>query len=155
MEQGTFNELKQVALRLLAGREHSRVELHRKLKSRAGDAGLLEQLLDELESERSLSDQRFTEEYIESRKRKGFGPMRIRRDLQEKGIARELVSACLDEHEHDWDTLLQQVARRKFGTASPADFRQWAKQARFLEYRGFAPEQIRSLLSRGVPHQGD
>jgi regulatory protein len=146
-DQTESHELKQAALRLLATREHSRVELCRKLQSRAGDKNLLERVLDQLEGEHALSDQRFAREYVESRKRRGFGPISIRRALREKGVDRELITNCMAEGEHDWDELLRQVVRSKFGAQPPTDYRDWAKQARFLEYRGFAPEQIRSLLA--------
>ena len=150
MEPSEFDELKHRALRLLASREHSRWELHRKLRTRAADDSLLEQLLDDLEAEGSLSDRRYTESYVDARRRKGFGPLRIRQELQERGVDRELIQHCLDEGAHDWDAHLDRVLQRKFGTTRPSDYRARAKQARFLEYRGFPPERIRARLLDGA-----
>lgn len=146
MRDSESREIEQAALRLLAGREHSRAELRRKLMPRAGDPGLLDRVLDALEAQHALSDARFVEQYIEARRRKGFGPLRIRMELGERGVAGELVDASLDEQDPDWWERLQTLARNKFGAAEAADFKERAKRARFLEYRGFPAEQIRRFL---------
>ena len=138
--------LEQAALRLLAGREHSRAELRRKLAAREGAESLLDQVLDALEERGDLSDARFVESYIDSRRRRGFGPRRIRQELQEKGVSRDLIGDWLDEDDPAWDQALSEAARRKYGDRPPADFRERARRARFLEYRGFPPERIRALL---------
>jgi regulatory protein len=135
--------LRQAALRLLASREHSRAELLGKLKARSGADACLEPLLDALEAERCLSDRRYAEGYIESRRRKGYGPLRIHREL---GVDVNLIDELLDETDTAWNEHLQAVCRKKFGARAPADYRERAKRARFLEYRGFAVAQIRNLL---------
>jgi regulatory protein len=146
VKDAQMREIEQAALRLLASREHTRAELYRKLRSRAADEGLLERVLDALEAQRALSDQRFVETYIASRRRKGFGPVRIRMELREKGVANSLTSDWLDENDPEWDEVLKQTAQRKFGPTPPADLRELSKRTRFLEYRGFSPERIRLLL---------
>ncbi len=103
-------------------------------------------MLDRLEEQGYLSDQRFLEEYIIVRRRKGFGPVRIRAELQERGIADTLISIALDEDAQEWRDLLQQVAQRKFGEIPPRGSREQAKLARFLEQRGFSAAQISNLL---------
>lgn len=139
-------ELEQAAIRLLAIREHSRVELRRKLRSRCEAPTLLEQVLDGLEQQDYLSDARFVEQYVSSRKLKGFGPVRIRQELQERGVASTLADPSTDPGDSEWLILMRQCCRRKFGDSLPADFRERARRARFLEYRGFPSELIRSLL---------
>lgn len=139
-------ELEQAAIRLLAIREHSRLELQRKLQGRAGTPELLQEVLDRLQAEGYQSDGRFTEQYVESRKAKGFGPLRISRELRERGVDAMLIEQWLDPHETDWTELLRSCSRRKFGSGLPGDFRERAKRARFLEYRGFPTEMIRSEL---------
>jgi len=141
-------EIEQAALRLLTNREHTRAELRRKLASRVSGEGLLEQVLDELEAQNALSDQRFVETYIDVRRRKGFGPRRVRMELQDKGAAKALIADWLDESDPVWDQALAETARRKFGDRLVKDYRERARRARFLEYRGFAPERIRALLWR-------
>jgi len=139
-------ELEQAAIRLLAIREHSRLELQRKLQARTEQPELLPEVLDRLQAKGYQSDGRFTEQYVESRKAKGFGPVRIGRELRERGVDSSLIEQWLDPYETDWQELLRSCSRRKFGNGLPSDYRERAKRARFLEYRGFPVEMIRSEL---------
>lgn len=139
-------ELEQAAIRLLAAREHSRAELRRKLHARCETPELLEQVLDDLEQRGYLSDARYVEQYVLSRKRKGFGPVRIRQELQERGVSADLIEPATDPGESEWRALIRQCCQRKFGDSRPADYRERARRARFLEYRGFPSEMIRGLL---------
>jgi regulatory protein len=140
------NEIEQAAIRLLASREHSRAELKRKLGVKADDPASLEQVLDNLQQQKLQSDERFVEQYVGSRKRKGYGPLRIRQELQRKGVEREEIDRWLQEGDPEWWDLLEQVAVRKFGTTAAADYAEKSKRARFLEYRGFLPEMIREYI---------
>ena len=79
------------AFRMLARREHSRVELRSKLSARGFAEELIETLLESLQDERAQSDQRFAESLLSSRLRAGYGPLRIRMELKEKGVDSELV----------------------------------------------------------------
>lgn len=145
-----YPELEQAALRLLAGREHSRLELRGKLLSRGGDPEDAERLLDQLEAQGYLSDKRFLEQYVEVRIRRGFGPLRIRAELQERGLDDTLINEQLREGDIHWSEQMRDVARRKFGDIASDDRKQQTKIARFLEYRGFPPSLIRSLLWDGA-----
>ena len=145
-----YPELEQAALRLLAGREHSRQELRNKLHSRGGEPEDTERLLDQLEQQGYLSDERFLEQYVEVRIRKGFGPLRIRAELQERGLDDGLINEQLRESDSHWSEQMCDVARRKFGDIASDDRKQQTKIARFLEYRGFPPSLIRSLLWDGT-----
>ena len=97
-----------------------------------------------------LSDERFAEALVRSRRRRGYGPMRIRRELQEKGLPEEAVTRWVDARAPDWIAELEQVRRRKFGPAPPRDLRERARQARFLQGRGYTYEQIRQALNSGA-----
>jgi len=134
------------AIRLLASREHSRRELRDKLERRCDDAHMITQVLDDLERRGLLSDERFTEQYVGMRTRKGYGPLRIRTELQERGIAAELIEAWLDPRDTQWVQRLREVARQRFGESSADDQREQARRARFLQYRGFPESLIRSYL---------
>ncbi|MES9857963.1 MAG: regulatory protein RecX [Sedimenticola sp.] len=133
-------------MRLLVLREHSRAQLHRKLLAKGAEIELLDGVLDSLEKRGYLSDERFTEQYIDLRKRRGFGPARIRLELRERGVDSALVEMWLDDRDEAWLRLLEETCRRKFGTTQPVDFKERAKRARFLEYRGFPSEMIRQVL---------
>ncbi len=133
------------AIRLLAGREHSQHELASKL-ARRFDRDAVAAVLDDLGERGLVSDERFTEQYIASRMRRGFGPLRIRAELCERGIANELIEAGLDLGDDTWREHLREVAGARFGAQRPADRRAQAKQARFLQYRGFPESLIRDYL---------
>lgn len=134
------------AVRLLAGREHSRVELQRKLLSRQHVPELVEQVLDDLATRNLQSDERFAEQYVAMRRGKGYGPLRIEIELRERGLSDGLIDAWVDRDDPAWRRLLVETARRKFGDSPPADSAAMAKRLRFLQYRGFAQDQIRRLL---------
>jgi len=135
------------AMDLLAARDHSRRELRRKLARRVSDNAVVEHVLADLEQQGLISDRRFAETYVDQRCRKGFGPLRIRAELAERGIDSGVVADCLDVDESVWCELLADVARRKFGSEPVADRREIAKRGRFLEQRGFPVGLIRQYLS--------
>jgi len=131
---------------LLANREHSRTELRRKLRAKSYDDEILDQVLDDLVQRRLLSDERFTEQYLSSRQRRGFGPARIRGELRERGVTDELISAYLNEQNESWIDTLRLTHDKKFGVEPPDDIKEKARRVRFLEYRGFTGEQIKCFF---------
>jgi regulatory protein len=138
-----LSELKGRALRLLARREHSRAELARKLAAE-GSHEEVQAVLDRLEQTGLLSDARFTEAFVSSRAAR-LGNARLRRDLRLKGIADELIAAALPAGAESEADRARAVRQRKFG-AAPADRAGYARQARFLQSRGFAADIIRKVL---------
>ncbi|HEX5125375.1 MAG TPA: recombination regulator RecX [Rhodocyclaceae bacterium] len=151
-------ELKSRALRLLAAREHTRVELRRKLTSLAG-AGAeadVEIVLDRMIEAGLQSDQRFAESYIRSRGPR-LGVARLKHELAQRGIEDDVAQAALAEilggvfagSQNEWsgDELgrARAVWAKKFGTP-PTNPTEWAKHARFMQSRGFAVDVIRKLL---------
>jgi regulatory protein len=148
VEQDDLTAAERMAVRLLAGREHSRHELERKLGVRFADQDVVGVVLDDLERRRLLSDERFAESYVDQRRRKGYGPLRIRAELSDRGIAGALAARWLDDGPFDWGDTLEQAATRKFGEQPAADMRSLAKRARFLAQRGFPQGMIRHYLDR-------
>jgi regulatory protein len=132
------------AVRLLARREHSRAELARKLEERGVPAELAAETLDSLAARRLQSDARYAEVLIASRAGRGQGPVRIRRELAERGVAAAIIDAAFDAAGTDWFELARQVRRRRFGAGeAPGEWEARVRQSRFLEYRGFSSDQIR------------
>jgi regulatory protein len=135
-----------LALGLLARREHSRLELTRKLVARKFPDDVVARALDALERSGALEAARFTESFVRSRIAKGQGPARIRAELAQRGVAEAAVAGALGEAEVDWLETIRAVRRKRFGAEIPRDYRERARQARFLEYRGFDRAQIRAAL---------
>lgn len=131
---------------LLARRDHSRKELARKLLNKGHEEPAVMEALQGLANERLLDDGRYAESYIQSRAAKGYGPLRIRMELQERGVDDALVADYLDEREPSWRERARAVRGKRFGDELPDEYKEKARQMRFLQYRGFSGEQIRAAL---------
>jgi len=136
------------AVRLLTGREHSRQELRCKLEARHHDPHLVDHVLDGLEQRGLLSDGRFLENYVRQRSRKGYGPLRIRAELAERGVAGAAVDECLDDGAVDWPGLLDELVARRFGDQPAGDVKELGRRGRFLEQRGFPISLVRRYLDQ-------
>ena len=152
--------LKGRALQLLAQREHSRLELRRKLLRRLrddarrdaiGEQGSpadrqaeVEAVLDWLQAHRYLSDERFVESRVHARASR-FGNLRIRSELQQHGVA---ASAAQAQHLRDTEAERAFAVWQRRFAAPPGDAAAAARQSRFLAGRGFTPEAIRAALRR-------
>lgn len=134
------------ALRYLARREHSRLELAQKLatdtQSSASEA--LSSLLDKLEQKGFLSEQRFVEQLVKTRRLK-FGYQRIIYELKQKGIDEQLIANVLPELKETEFDAAYAVWRKKFGTL-PINVKERGKQMRFMMSRGFSSEVIGQVL---------
>jgi regulatory protein len=137
---------KRQALELLARREHTRRELARKLGARAYSEELIDATLDELEASGLVDAARFAEGFVRVRAARGQGPRRIRQELAERGIPAEQSGEWLNAGGHDWVQLARKARRKKFGGGLPETYRNRARQARFLQYRGFEMDQIDAAL---------
>jgi regulatory protein len=137
---------RKLALDLLARREHARAELARKLSTRGFEADVIEGVLAALAEARLQSDERFAEQFVSARAERGSGPFKIRMELRERGLDESLAELALEEAGCDWYELAREVRRKRFGTAVPAEFKERARQARFLQTRGFDMEQIRAAM---------
>jgi regulatory protein len=144
-----------VALAELARRDYGRTELRERLSGKGFPAELVEIVLDRLVAERLLSDSRYVEEAVRRHAARGHGPVRIRAELRQRGVDGGLIDTALDEAGLDWAAAAREARRRKFGAAAPSSPRERAKQARFLQYRGFSHEQIRAALGPGAGPGGD
>lgn len=137
--------LRERALRFLARREHSRLELARKLAPHAEDPAAVERVLDELEQRGWLSERRVVEQVVHARRAR-FGARRIGRELLEKGISEEGVAAALPGLKSGEQEAARAVWLRKFGGRQPRGPAERARQVRFLQGRGFDFEVILKVI---------
>ena len=136
--------LKGRALRLLSQREHSRLELERKLAEHESEPGQLAKALDELQARGFISEERVIESVVHRRAGK-LGAARIRQELQAKGLAGEAVAEALEHLRSTELARAREVWQRKFGETT-ADPKARARQARFLLSRGFAAGVVRQIV---------
>jgi regulatory protein len=130
----------------LARREQGRQELLAKLESAGFEPETASAALEQLARDGLQDDRRFAESFVRSRIDQGKGPVRIRLELQQRGLDGSLVDEVLHAASEDWGALARQVRGHKFGSAQPVDFPEKARQMRFLQYRGFESEHIRLAL---------
>jgi regulatory protein len=132
------------ALRLLARREHSRLELERKLGPHADAEGEVEALLDQLQASGWLSEERLADQLVRAAAGR-YGGRKVLQQLRDKGVSAEVVAqARLRARGSEFESA-RAVWRKRFGKL-PEDLRERARQARFLEQRGFDPDVIRRVL---------
>lgn len=140
-------EVRRRAMDALARREYGCQELWRKLCDKGADPDVALTVVERLQAENLVSDLRFAESLVTARRHRGQGPIRIRRELEEKGVAESLIDGILAPRDRSWSLLAAEVRQRKFGEALPAAFRERARQARFLQYRGFTADQVQVALA--------
>ncbi|WP_300730085.1 recombination regulator RecX [Pseudomonas sp.] len=139
--------VRRTAMDLLARREHGRVELARKLRQRGACPEMIDTALDRLTEEGLLSESRYLESYIAYRAGSGYGPLRIREELNQRGLPRGDVEQALRECGFNWQERLEETWRRKYSGQLPHDVKERARQGRFLAHRGYSLEMIGRLLS--------
>ena len=145
-QDALLSEIRSRAVKLLTTREHSRAELARKLCARGYPGADVETVLDGLERDGLLSEERLVETYVNERLDKGFGPLRILAELRGKGLSDARIGPHL---ELDDDSCLERIGvvhAKRFGKELPTDRKELAKRARFLEYRGFPSHLIARFL---------
>lgn len=142
----TESEVYAQAVSLLSRRDHSTKELAAKLVAREASPVHIEAVLQRLVDARFLSDERYAENYIRQRSAKGYGELRIRAELRERGVDEGIVNTQIRQAEErgevDWFELAQTAYRKKFGDRTIEDLKERAKRMRFMQYRGFSHEQI-------------
>lgn len=137
--------LKGRALRALAGRDHSRAELERKLGSLEEAPGQLAAILDELQSKGFLSDQRAADSLAHRRGQK-LGAARVVQEMRARGIKADAIESAAQQLKATELQRASEVWRKKFG-APANDAAERGKQMRFLISRGFSSEIIRRVVS--------
>lgn len=137
------------ALRLLAMREHSEQQLWKKLEQRDFDEIEISEAIEQLKSDNYLSDERFAESYLRSRKLKLYGPVRISLELRERGVSESIITDLFEQpeqSEQQWFDIMEQAYQRKYGDSEAEDYQDKAKRCRYLQNRGFSSSQITSLI---------
>lgn len=135
------------ALKLLARREHARLELYQKLVAKGLQSPSINQALDQLQTNGYQSDERFTEMFIRSRIQSGDGPFKIKIALRGKGICDSLALAVFDKLKIDWIERVERLKRKRFGELPATDLNETAKQVRYLKNKGFYQDHINAVIN--------
>jgi len=140
------NAARKKAMDCLARREYGRKELVGRLKAAGFEQDVADDTVATLAAEGLQDDLRFATSFARARAGRGTGPLRIRQALKEKGLAGNAVEAAFEDLDTDWFRQAREVRERKFGRAQPENFKEKARQMRFLQYRGFDQAEIRAAI---------
>lgn len=143
----TPSRIRAYAMELLARREYAAQELQKKLSTKFEDSPLIVPVLAELQADNLQCDQRFAESFVRSRINRGHGPMRISREIGQRGINTELLQQAYAQCQPDWFELARELRLRRFPVVGD-DNKLRAKVQRFLSYRGFGYDQIRFAMEQ-------
>lgn len=143
-----LDEPKTIRLKImdfLARREYSSKEIYQKMSRRVEYKEMLEDSIDQLVKEGLISDERYAESYFQSRKNKGFGPLRIKNELKQKGVNESLFNEI--QEGTDWSVLAMNVLQKKVRGKFPEEQKDVLKLKNFLNYRGFNFQDIDKAFS--------
>jgi regulatory protein len=149
-EEGAFR----AGLRAIERRAHGTRELVLKLERRGHDPMAVSAAMARLDRLGLLDDLAYARSYIEAHAPRGRGPARLRRDLAQRGVPREIIDRALGELAAGVDDPLAQpralVARR----ARQLDgLPREARRRRLIAYlgrRGYRGAEMRQLVERAL-----
>ena len=138
-----LDESKSIRLKImdfLSRREHSSKEIYQKMSRRVESIEMLMEVIDGLEQDGLLSNERFAESYFQSRKRRGFGPLRIKNELIQRGVQENLFYSL--NATTDWSYYALEALKKKMNGKKPEETKDVLKLKSFLNYRGFEFQDI-------------
>lgn len=144
---------RQSALQLLSRRDHSEYELQQKLALKGHQTEVIDEVVKYCLELGYLSDVRYAASQTRQMVHKGYGEQRLRQQLKEKRVAENVIEQVLAEQTIDWFELAKEVAHKKFKSGISLERSQYAKQVRYLQYRGFNFDQIRYALQASESDQ--
>ena len=128
-------DIRKKIMDFLSRREHSKKEIYKKMLDKVNSLEILDEEIKKLEQDGILDDERFAEQYLYSLVKRGLGPLRINKYLQEKGVDSHLINTLLKDL--DWQDLAKEVLLKKSKYQIPPKEEDVVKLKKFLNYRGF------------------
>jgi len=132
-------------MRLVARREHTRLELTKKLIVRGFERGDVDTLLNYFEEKGWLDERRYIDIFLRA-KRCRYGSLKLIRELEVRGISRDLIEEVRPGIQSGELDAAQGVWQKRFGV-QPKNSTELAKQIRFMQSRGFEQEVIKSVVN--------
>ena len=129
----------------LSRREHSEKEIYLKFVNLVNSKDILLEEILKLKEEGLISNQRYAEAYIRSRFHSGFGPVRIKYELEKKGVIKTTIKTAFQETDLDWDDKLKSELKKKYESNDMKNLN-INKISNFFLYRGFDLEKISKLI---------
>ncbi|OAJ94374.1 recombination regulator RecX [Vibrio bivalvicida] len=138
---------KEAAIQLLSRRDHGEYEMYQKLSLKGYEDDAIQEAINFCLDNNYLDDLRYAKSQVRQHVYKGHGERRIRQELNQKRVAESVIEKAIEEEPQDWFELAKSAAEKKFKGMQAKDQKEYAKQVRFLQYRGYSFEQISYALS--------
>ena len=138
---------KEAAIQLLSRRDHGEYELYQKLSLKGYEQDAIEEAINFCLDHNYLDDLRYAKSQIRQHVYKGHGERRVRQELNQKRVSESTIEKAMEEEPQDWFELAKSAAEKKFKGIKAKDAKEYAKQVRFLQYRGYNFEQISYALN--------
>lgn len=149
------SKVRSKALRYLSRREYSEKELKSKLMARGCDKDIAESVVVRLKQENLVCDIRFSKALVNVRVRGGYGPLRISRELLDRGVESDIVDELMQKRNGEWESQITRVIQNKYGEKQMHLPEDWVKRANFLRRRGFTTAQIQCALGANSDYEDE
>lgn len=131
---------------MLSQREHSVEQLTQKLTKKGYSRGEITTAISLCQQQNYQSDERFTQQFVNMKVNKGYGPLVIRQQLNQHGIKPGIVAEFIQHSDEFWVKQAKQVWNKKYQRQG-TNAKEIASQKRFLYYRGFEMAHINQVLN--------
>lgn len=145
MQSDNDSAARQLAVKLLARREHSGQEIYRKLSQRGYSSETCQQALDWCQQHDLQSDTRYAEAYARQRAGRCYGPLLIQAELRQRGVTDHLISSALQPLNDQWLSGATRFLDKRNDDLS--DFKQRGKAYQALCRKGFSSDTARQALA--------
>lgn len=134
------------ALRLLNRREHGAFELIQKLTLKGYGKADIEKALIKCQELQLQSDHRYSESLCHVRMNQGYGPLKIKHELQSKNINPDIIDVVLLSKQDSWASLAEMALTKKVKNKTISHFAEFQKLKQFLLYKGFPSDLVVETL---------
>lgn len=142
---------KEYAFLLLKFRQRSRKELDARLKKKKFNLGTVQQTLDFLQDKGFVDDGAFARAWMGSRLKKPLGLYKIRRELEFKGVDKEIIDTVFKEIKEDYREaeVVGKIAKVKYAKLRGADSKKIKQRIyAYLLRRGFSPDTVTDEIQK-------
>lgn len=153
MSGGSGEEAFKRALKFLGYRARSEAEVRTKLIQAGFSPKIIEPILEKLRSLKLLDDEAFARSFAQARiEDRGYGPLRLERELRLKGIGKALVGRILDESfgRQGGKDRAQALLERRFRGKDLSNAKNLRRVISFLQRRGYRDSVIAEVLKQPI-----
>jgi regulatory protein len=150
---GSGEEAFKRALKFLGYRARSEAEVRTKLIQAGFSPKIIEPILEKLRSLKLLDDEAFARSFAQARiEDRGYGPLRLERELRLKGIGKALVGRILDESfgRQGGKDRAQALLERRFRGKDLSNAKNLRRVISFLQRRGYRDSVIAEVLKQPI-----